>query len=169
MDRERAQYSASHPGEKLRFQNNLIANGLCPDSNSGMKMILVISAAFMLTVGSALADQTNNAAPVKIGSADADKHYDEEITVTGKVAQVNVRPGIVFINLDKPFPDSPFTAIIPSKYTNDFGDVSLLKGKSVEIQGKVKKYHDKPEIALESTIQLRVVGESASTNAPATK
>ena len=123
----------------------------------------------MLTVCLALADQTNNAAPVKIGTADADKHYDQEMTVTGKVAQVTFRPGIVFINLDKPFPDSPFTAIIPSKYTNDFGDVQALTGKAVEIQGKVKKYHDKPEIALESVIQLRVVGESASTNAPATK
>ncbi len=131
-----------------------------------MKMILAVSATLALAAGLVLADQTNNAALVKIGSADADKHYDEEMIVTGRVAQVTVRPAIVFINLDQPFPNSPFTAVIQSKYTNDFGDVNLLKGKSVEVQGKVKNYHDKPEIALESTNQLKVVEVSGSTNSP---
>jgi DNA/RNA endonuclease YhcR with UshA esterase domain len=115
------------------------------------------------------AAETNNATPVKIGAADAEKHYDEEMIVTGKIAQVTVRPAVVFLNFDKPFPDSPFTAVIQPKYTNQFGDVSILKGKSVEVRGKVKNYHDKPEIALESTNQLRVLGASVSTNAPAAK
>lgn len=134
-----------------------------------MKQFLAISLALTLTANWVLADQTNNAAPVKIGAADADKHYDEEMIVTGKVAQVTVRPAIIFLNLDRPFPDSPFTAVIQSQYTNDFGDVSLLKGKSVEVRGKVKNYHDKPEIALESTNQLKVVGGSVSTNPPVAK
>jgi len=143
---------------------NLIADLLCSDSNSGMKTILAISTALTLTAFGALADQTNNATPVKIGAADADKHYDEEMIVTGKIAQVTVHPTIVFLNLDKPYPDSPFTAVIQSQYTNEFGDVSLLKDKSVEVHGTVKKYHDKPEIALESTNQLRVVEASVSHN-----
>jgi DNA/RNA endonuclease YhcR with UshA esterase domain len=150
--------------------NNLVANWLRRDSNSGMKFILTISTALTLTACLALADQTNNVAPAKIGTADATKHYDEEMIVTGTVAQVTVRPAIVFLNLDKPHPDSPFTAVIHPEYTNDFGDLTLLKGKSVEIQGKVKNYHDKPEIVLESTNQLKVLGvAAASTNAPAAK
>ena len=147
----------------------MIANLLCSDSNSGMKTILAISTALTLTAYLALADQTNNATPVKIGAADADKHYGEEMIVTGKIAQVTVRPAIVFLNFDKPFPDPPFTAVIQPEYTNQFGDVSILKGKLVEVRGKVKNYHDKPEIALESTNQLSVVEASVSTNAPAAK
>ena len=134
-----------------------------------MKFILTISAVLTLATYLALADQTNSVAPAKIGTADAVKHYDEEMIVTGTVAQVTVHPAIVFLNLDKPFPDSPFTAVIHTEFTNDFGDLSLLKGKSVEIQGKVKNYRDKPEITLESTNQLKVVGSAGSTNAPAAK
>jgi len=134
-----------------------------------MTKILAVGAMFTLTAVLAWAGPNNNIAPVKIGTADAAKHYDEDLIVTGTVAQVTVRPTIVFINLDQPFPNSPFTAVIQSQYTNDFGDVKLLKGKSVEIQGHVKKFHDKPEIALENTNQLIVVGGSVSTNAPAAK
>jgi DNA/RNA endonuclease YhcR with UshA esterase domain len=141
-------------------QKNLIADLLCSDSNSGMKTILAISTVLTLTAFGALAGLTNNATPVKISAADADKHYDEEMIVTGKIAQVTTHPTIVFLNLDKPYPDSPFTAVIQSQYTNEFGDVSLLNGKSVEVQGKVKKYHDKPEIALESTNQLKVADQT---------
>jgi DNA/RNA endonuclease YhcR with UshA esterase domain len=147
----------------------LVANYLRRDSNSGMKFILTLCAVLTLASCLARADQTNNGAPVKIGSADAAKHYDQEMIVTGTVAQVTVRPAIVFINLDKPHPDSPFTAVIHTEFTNDFGDLNLLQGKSVEIQGKVKNYHDKPEIVLESTNQLKVVGAAVSTNAPTAK
>jgi DNA/RNA endonuclease YhcR with UshA esterase domain len=130
-----------------------------------MRKILAIGMMLALAAQLVPADQTNNVPPVKIGTADAGKHYDEEMIVTGMVAQVTVHPAIVFLNLDKSFPDSPFTAVIHSEYTNDFGDVTLLRGKSVEIQGKVKNYHDKPEIVLESTNQLKVVGTPPSTTA----
>ena len=48
--------------------------------------------------GLAAAEGTN--LPVKIGAAGADQHYDRLMTVTGTVAQVTLRPTIVFINLD---------------------------------------------------------------------
>ncbi|MGO8838568.1 MAG: hypothetical protein ACLQAH_18275 [Limisphaerales bacterium] len=134
-----------------------------------MKTILAIITTLTLTAGWALAGETNSAAPVKIGTADADKHYDQEMIVTGKVAQITFRPTIVFLNLDRPHPDAPFSAVIHSDKTNQFGDLKSLQGKPVEIDGKIKKYHDKPEIVLESSSQLTVVGASASTNAPATK
>ena len=131
-----------------------------------MKMNLGLITALTLVAFPALADQTNAIVPAKIGTADADKHYDQEMIVTGTVAQVTVRPTIIFINLDKPHPDSPFTAVIQSSYTNQFGDVHLLKGRAVEIKGKVRNFHDKPEIALESTNQLKVLEMPASTNVP---
>ena len=47
---------------------------------------------------------TNAAAPLKIGTADAASYYDQTMIVTGKVAQVTIRPAVTFLNLDKSFP-----------------------------------------------------------------
>jgi len=134
-----------------------------------MKILLFLAAAAILSVNLTRAEQTNAAAPAKIGTADADKHYDEQMIVTGKVAQVTLRPTIVFLNLDQAFPNSPFAVVIHSEDTNQFGDLKALQGKSVEIQGTIKKYHDKPEIVLTNANQLNVLGAPASTNAPATR
>ena len=109
--------------------------------------------------------KTNTSALLKIGTGEADKHYDQEMIVTGKVAQVTIRPKVIFLNLDRPYPDSPFTVVIfPGEY---LADVKALNGKAVEIKGKIKSYHDKPEIVLDSTNQLTVLGSTVSTNAPA--
>lgn len=134
-----------------------------------MKMFLSILAALTLTSYPAFAGETNAAAPAKIGATEAIKHYGQEMIVTGKVAQVTLRPTIVFLNLDQPHPGSPLTAVIHSETTNQFGDLKSLQGKSVEIQGKIKNYHNQPEIVLESASQLKVLDASASTNSPATK
>lgn len=95
-------------------------------------------------------------APLKIGTADADKYYDQTMTVTGRVAQVTIRPTVTFLNLDKAFPDSPFTVVIFHGHSSFYGDANALRGKSIEIKGKIKNYRDKPEIALDSTNQLTV-------------
>jgi DNA/RNA endonuclease YhcR with UshA esterase domain len=97
------------------------------------------------------------APPVRIGTDTADKHIDESAIVTGKVAQVTFRPKVVFINLDKAFPDAPFTAVIMAKDTNGFGDLKALEGKDVSVSGKIKAFHDKPEIVIDNTNQLQVV------------
>jgi hypothetical protein len=39
-----------------------------------------------------------------------------------------------------------------------YGNANALKGKSIEIRGKIKNFHDKPEIALDSTNQITVLG-----------
>ena len=108
--------------------------------------------------------KTNAAVILKIGTADAAKYYDQVMIVTGKVAQVSIRPKMIFLNLDRAYPDSPFTVVMfPGKY---LADVKALNGKSIEIRGKIKNYNDKPEIVLDSTNQLIVLGSIASTNAP---
>jgi DNA/RNA endonuclease YhcR with UshA esterase domain len=109
--------------------------------------------------------KTNTSALLKIGTGEADKHYGQEIIVTGRVAQVTIRPKVIFLNLDRPHPDSPFTVVIfPGTY---LADAKALNGKAVEIQGKIKNYNDKPEIVLDNPGQLTVLGSTVSTNAPA--
>ena len=138
-------------------------------SNAAMKTLWSVLTLSILGLCLARGEQTNTAAPAKIGTADADKHYDQEMIVTGKVVQVTLRPTVVFINLDKPFPGSPFAAVIRSENTNEFSDLQSLQGKSVEIRGTIKEYRDKPEIILRSPSQLKVLDAAAATNAPATK
>jgi len=113
----------------------------------------------------AFATDTNAAAPLKIGTGDAAKFYDQEMIVTGKVMQVTIRPTVTFLNLDKAFPDSPFSVVIFHGHSSFYGDANALKGKSIEIEGKIKNYHDKPEIALDDMKQLTVIGSVQFTNA----
>jgi DNA/RNA endonuclease YhcR with UshA esterase domain len=141
-----------------------------------MKTILSILIAAIFAIKLSAAD-TNAPAPLKIGTLEATNYYDKEMIVTGKVAQVTIRPSVTFLNLDQPHPDSPFTVVIFHGHSSFYGDANKLKGKSIEIKGKIKNYHDKPEIALDSTNQLTVVGVTnlslflnppvATTNAPA--
>lgn len=102
--------------------------------------------------------KTNGVVPLKIGAAEATNYYDQTMIVTGKVAQVTILKSVTFLNLDKPHPDSPFTVVIFHGHSSFYGDANALKGKSIEIKGKIKNYHDKPEIALDSTNQLTVLG-----------
>ena len=96
------------------------------------------------------------ALPKRIGVTEAAKYYDEEMTVTGKVAQVIIRPTVAFLNLDQSGPNSPFTTVIFQDNLAGFGDLQRFKNQAVEISGTVTEYHGKPEIILESTNQIKV-------------
>ncbi len=133
-----------------------------------MKMCFSVLTALMLALKLS-ADETNSPAPLKIGASEANKHYDQEMIVTGKVAQITIRPNIMFVNLDQPYPDSPFTLVIFPSATNQFGDIKALDGKNVEVTGKITNFHDRPEIVLDSTNQLKVISPVESTNAPIVK
>ncbi len=142
-----------------------------------LSILVVLTFAIRLSAADTNAptlSKTNTSAVLKIGTGEADKYYDQVMIVTGRVAQVTIRPKVIFLNLDQPFPNSPFTVVMfPGKY---LADVKALEGKSIEIRGKIKNYHDKPEIALDSTNQLTVFDSKGmiitstilqSTNAPA--
>jgi len=138
-----------------------------------LSILVVLTIAIKLPAAdtNAPALSKTNASPVlKIGTGEADKYYDQVMIVTGKVAQVTIRPKIIFLNLDQPFPNSPFTVVMfPGKY---LAGVKALEGKTIEIKGKIKNFHDKPEIVLDNTNQLTVPGSDmpiafqAVTNAP---
>jgi DNA/RNA endonuclease YhcR with UshA esterase domain len=97
----------------------------------------------------------------KISTLEATNYYDKTMTVTGKVVRVTVTAKNTYIDLDKPYPKSPFSLIIFQSATNQFPDVKALKNKDVEVTGKIKEYHDKPEIILEKSNQVHVVEKKA--------
>jgi len=137
-----------------------------------MKTLSAIAAACGLLSFVANAQNTNAAAPGaegprRIAAAEAEKHYEETVIVTGKVAQVSIRPKLVYLNLDQKYPQTPMYCVIFARATNQFGDLKKLEGKEVEITGKVEEYQNKAQIILNDTNQLKVIekaGEPAKKN-----
>jgi exonuclease VII large subunit len=91
-----------------------------------------------------------------ISAAEAATNLNRSVVVTGKVAQVSIREKLVYLNLDKPFPNMPLSCVIFAKNTNQF-PLAVLKDKPVQITGKVTEHNGKPQIVLTSTNQLKVV------------
>ena|SRR6266496_2101251 len=122
---------------------------------------------FFLVLGlfSAVAQETKNDsagktnAPVKIEAVKAKEHIGAAEVVSGTIAEVNVGERIVRLNFEQPYPKTPFAAVIFPANTNKFPNVEKLKGKSVEINGKITAFHERPQIVLTSTNQLKVIAE----------
>ncbi len=105
------------------------------------------------------ADDTN-AVAATIGTAEASKWIGKQVVVTGVVAQVSVRPSLVFLNFDKAYPSNLFTAIVRTKNTNEFGNLTSFRGKAVSVTGKVQDYNGKPEMELTRKAQLKLLSEA---------
>jgi DNA/RNA endonuclease YhcR with UshA esterase domain len=121
--------------------------------------VLAVALSFITTAIQSGAEETNSTT-VTIGAEQAAAHIGKQVTVTGVVAQVSFRPSLVFLNFDKPYPNSPFTAIVRNNHTNEFEPLSALKGKSVAVKGLVKDYNGKPEIELIGKSQLKLLSET---------
>jgi DNA/RNA endonuclease YhcR with UshA esterase domain len=118
----------------------------------------LLSCPFILAQDEGTNALPTNAIPI-VRAQSADIFYNQSATVTGKVAQVTLRQSVIFLNLEKAYPDSPFTAVIFTKDTNQFGDLNFtnLMGKSVGITGFIKQYQNKPEIVVSNASQLKVL------------
>lgn len=128
-----------------------------------MKFYLILAAVIALA-SNVFGGPTDGSTPMKIGALDAGKFYGREMIVTGRVAQVSIRRGIVFLNVDKPYPKSPLTLVIFTAATNQFGNLKAFKGESVEARGKIINYHNRPEMVLKKADQLKVTGAADGTN-----
>src|SRR6516164_1500714 len=105
-----------------------------------MNRLRLMLLASLLSCHCAFAGDASN----KISAKEADKFYEKTMTVTGKVAEVKFGPKAVHIYLDEADPKSPLTGVIFSAYTNNFTDLAKLKGKHVEITGKIVSNQGKP-------------------------
>jgi DNA/RNA endonuclease YhcR with UshA esterase domain len=124
---------------------------------------LVLSVGLLATP--ALAQQTKTNAPAKIKATEAKQYIGSTTVVAGKVAEVNMNKAktLMRLNLEKPFPDQVFTAVIFGEKTNLFQNLQELEGKDVEIKGTITEYRSQPQIILTNADQLKIVGEAAPT------
>jgi DNA/RNA endonuclease YhcR with UshA esterase domain len=130
---------------------------------SRMKQLIALAVlCAFCALNSLAADSKTNAPakssePVKIKADEAKKHIGEQAVVSGTVAEVNRSASLVRLNFGEPYPKNVFTAVIFNRNTNDFSEVDKLKGKNVEITGKIADYRGHPEIILNSTNQVKVL------------
>jgi DNA/RNA endonuclease YhcR with UshA esterase domain len=134
---------------------------------SGMRFPILLTVSLAISVLNTLAQdaKTNSAAksdaPIHITVAEAKNHIGANAVVTGVIAEVNKAEKLVRLNFEKPFPDNVFTAVIFARNTNDFPEVDKLKGKTVEVSGKVADYRNRPQIVVNTTNQIKVIEKEA--------
>lgn len=109
---------------------------------------------------------TNSAAkgtePIKIAATDAKDHVGANALVTGTIAEVYKKSGPYRLNFEQPFPKNVFTAVIFARNTNDFPEIDKLKGKKVQVSGKIADYRGHPEIVVSSTNQIKLMEKPAA-------
>jgi DNA/RNA endonuclease YhcR with UshA esterase domain len=92
-------------------------------------------------------------APNKLGST---------VCITGKVLTVKQSPSGAawFLNFCEDGAKCPFSAVVFTKDLRDVGDVRMLAGKTIEVNGKVLEYKGVAEIIIRDARQLK--GEAAA-------
>jgi len=119
----------------------------------------LVAGACALVAGLAIA---GGAIPT-VTAREAAEHVGERVTVCGKVATVTfaerVRGRPTFINLDKPYPNQIFTAVIWGEDRGKFATPPEIafQEKRICVTGTVKLYRRRPEIIVRDPSQIRLV------------
>ncbi len=94
-----------------------------------------------------------------IGACNAGNYINKKIIVQGKIVDVyKSKTSTVFLNFEKPYPNSCFVAVIFSgelyKFPESIED--YFEGREVRVIGTIKEYRGKPEVILNSLEQVEV-------------
>ncbi len=94
--------------------------------------------------------------PPGIAPAEAPRHLEELVVVEGTVAQVSVSASeTTFLNFGGRYPNQVFSAVVFKSKRALFPNLESCEGKTVQVQGIVRLYFEKPEIVLSEPGQLR--------------
>jgi len=101
------------------------------------------------------------AAQKKWTAAEAKDHVGETATVCGHVVSTRYAASTkgqpTFLNLDKPYPNQVFTAVIWGSNRSKFGKPEDdYKEKRVCVTGRIAEYRGKPEIVVDNPGQIAV-------------
>jgi micrococcal nuclease len=104
---------------------------------------------------------TLSSAADNIAPSAAKDHIGQTATVCGKVVgtrYLDQSPSkITFLNFEKPFPDTPFTAVIQGENRAKFGEPeTLYLNKNLCVTGKIEEYNQKPQMVLTNPNQVKV-------------
>ncbi len=95
---------------------------------------------------------------IECSDTEAAQHIGEMAVVKGKVVAVGAsKQGNVYLNFGGTYPKQTFSGIVRVSDVEKVGDTKKYEGKVVTITGKVESYNDKPQIAIASADQLKLV------------
>ena len=150
--------SAEHLRFWPRWFYNMLAKAHALRHPIAMRLLFTPILLLTMSLAASLAQETKTNT---IPAAESRQHIGEKLSVTGKVAEVNNSEKLVRLNFDQPYPRNTFTAVVFAARTNLFKGLMELKGKTVEVTGKIAEYRGRPEIVLSSTNQLKVIDTPA--------
>jgi hypothetical protein len=102
-----------------------------------------------------------------VSFAEARHYIGKTQCVSGTVFHVKQGSnGVTFLDFCEDYEVCSFTAIVFEGDLSKLGDVRQLKGRSVELQGRIEEYDGRAEIVLKKPQQL---GEAASLLTPFTR
>ena len=107
-----------------------------------------------------LLSTTHSSASECIPFSEARHYIGKSQCVTGTIVHVKAgRNGVTFLDFCDDYEVCPFTVVVFASDLRRIGDVMQLKGRSVQIRGKIEEYDGRAEIILSKPKQL---GEAAS-------
>lgn len=91
---------------------------------------------------------------------EAHNHVGENVCICGVAVSAHYDPYYesqpTFLNLDKPYPNQPFTAVIFGSDRSKFEEPErTFRGKHVCVTGEIQLYRQKPEIIVHDPEQLK--------------
>jgi len=96
---------------------------------------------------------------LQLDAFDANRHAGEVATVCGRVAGGRYLggDGLTFLNLERPYPDQPFTIVIPISARGAMGGTpeTDLRGDDVCVAGRIELHRGTPQILVHDPAQLR--------------
>lgn len=114
------------------------------------------------TIATGFAVQDVQARSDTIGASEAVHHIGQKKTVCGKVASAffsfRSRGQPTFLNLDKPYPEHVFTAVIWGSDRGQFNEAPerALREKRICVTGLITSYRGKPQIKVNSPSQIQL-------------
>jgi hypothetical protein len=123
--------------------------------SSRSRVALALAAFVILTAQVVVAEDT-------IPAIEASHHIGEVAKVCGRVASAAyfsaVKGSPTFLNLERPYPDQPFTVVIWGSARSRFEKPPerLFDGRSICVSGRIETYRGKPQIVVEDPAQVEV-------------
>jgi hypothetical protein len=93
----------------------------------------------------------------KLTTKEAKYHVGQQATVCGRVASwrhTSARGSPTFLDLDKPYPDQPFSVVIWARNRARFKDPEDYRNKNICVVGRIGAHHGQSEMIISDPTKL---------------
>lgn len=89
--------------------------------------------------------------------AEVKTHIGDSLTVRGYIADIHINDKVAYLNFENKYPKNIFSCTIFQDKFSEFGNLAEYKGKTVEVSGRISEYRGKPQMILNSVIQINIL------------